>query len=229
MFEADIVIEKVFGLKAHFKWAVIDVELFAVSKVQHQGRCLEFIRRLEGTDKCETAARIVQHQRKVLTAIIIAPAKLKVAEPLRLPLEATLEVGDNAPVCFTGYGCTVDVGTVGFDEELALAQSVNGNRLAFLDSAASSQLPASVIEAVAHYQSHDHSNVGSLPDADGGDGEGGSEGSRRRQVLRDGGGKRGTVHRGVHSAQEGEEVVLHKEGELHCLDGREKNNINCGF
>ncbi len=45
------------------------------------------------------------------------------------------------------------------DDFPALAQSVNGNRLAFLDSAASSQLPASVIEAVAHYQSHDHSNV----------------------------------------------------------------------
>ncbi len=71
------------------------------------------------------------------------------------------------------------------------------------------------------------SNVGSLPEADGGDGEGGSEGGGRRQVLRDGGGTRGTVHRGVHSAQEGEEVVLHKEGELHCLDGREVNNINC--
>jgi cysteine desulfurase/selenocysteine lyase len=41
----------------------------------------------------------------------------------------------------------------------ALAQQVNGHPLAFLDSAASAQQPASVIEAVARYQREDHANV----------------------------------------------------------------------
>ncbi|HJP38503.1 MAG: cysteine desulfurase [Gammaproteobacteria bacterium] len=40
-----------------------------------------------------------------------------------------------------------------------LAQEINGHRLAFLDSAASSQRPRSVIEAVSHYYEHDHANV----------------------------------------------------------------------
>jgi cysteine desulfurase/selenocysteine lyase len=41
----------------------------------------------------------------------------------------------------------------------ALAQEINGEPLVYLDSAASSQVPASVIEAIAHYQEHDHANV----------------------------------------------------------------------
>ena len=41
----------------------------------------------------------------------------------------------------------------------ALAQDINGCPLVYLDSAASSQPPSAVIEAVDHYQSHDHANV----------------------------------------------------------------------
>jgi cysteine desulfurase/selenocysteine lyase len=41
----------------------------------------------------------------------------------------------------------------------ALDQSVHGNPLTYLDSAASAQQPASVIDAVARYQREDHSNV----------------------------------------------------------------------
>jgi cysteine desulfurase/selenocysteine lyase len=40
-----------------------------------------------------------------------------------------------------------------------LAQEINGHRLAFLDSAASSQRPQCVIDAVSHYYEHDHANV----------------------------------------------------------------------
>ena len=40
-----------------------------------------------------------------------------------------------------------------------LEQSVNGQPLVYLDSAASAQQPKSVIDMVAEYQSHDHSNV----------------------------------------------------------------------
>ncbi|MFQ5635295.1 MAG: cysteine desulfurase [Gammaproteobacteria bacterium] len=40
-----------------------------------------------------------------------------------------------------------------------LAQSINGHPLAFLDSAASSQRPQSVIDAVSRYYEHDHANV----------------------------------------------------------------------
>lgn len=41
----------------------------------------------------------------------------------------------------------------------ALFQEINGQPLAYLDSAASSQQPAAVIERVAEYQRHDHANV----------------------------------------------------------------------
>ena len=41
----------------------------------------------------------------------------------------------------------------------ALQQVVNGHPLVYLDSAASAQQPASVIEAVARYQQNDHANV----------------------------------------------------------------------
>ncbi len=41
----------------------------------------------------------------------------------------------------------------------ALTQNVNGHPLVYLDSAASSQQPAIVIDTVAEYQRHDHANV----------------------------------------------------------------------
>jgi cysteine desulfurase/selenocysteine lyase len=41
----------------------------------------------------------------------------------------------------------------------ALAQSVNGHPLVYLDSAASAQQPQAVIDKVVQYQSHDHANV----------------------------------------------------------------------
>ncbi len=41
----------------------------------------------------------------------------------------------------------------------ALDQDVNGHRLVYLDSAASAQQPAAVIDAVARYQRNDHANV----------------------------------------------------------------------
>ena len=41
----------------------------------------------------------------------------------------------------------------------ALAQEVNGKRLVYLDSAASAQAPAAVIDAVAEYQRNSHANV----------------------------------------------------------------------
>jgi cysteine desulfurase/selenocysteine lyase len=41
----------------------------------------------------------------------------------------------------------------------ALAQEINGHPIAYLDSAASSQQPASVIDRVAEYHRHDHANV----------------------------------------------------------------------
>jgi cysteine desulfurase/selenocysteine lyase len=41
----------------------------------------------------------------------------------------------------------------------ALAQEINGHPLTYLDSAASSQQPAAVIDTIAGYQRHDHANV----------------------------------------------------------------------
>ena len=41
----------------------------------------------------------------------------------------------------------------------ALDQDIGGKRLVYLDSAASSQSPAAVIDAVAAYHQHDHANV----------------------------------------------------------------------
>jgi cysteine desulfurase/selenocysteine lyase len=41
----------------------------------------------------------------------------------------------------------------------ALQQTVNGHPLVYLDSAASSQMPGAVIDAIAAYQGHDHANV----------------------------------------------------------------------
>ena len=41
----------------------------------------------------------------------------------------------------------------------ALDQEVNGQPLVYLDSAASAQLPAFVIDTIARYERHDHANV----------------------------------------------------------------------
>ncbi|MDH3895698.1 MAG: aminotransferase class V-fold PLP-dependent enzyme, partial [Chromatiales bacterium] len=40
-----------------------------------------------------------------------------------------------------------------------LHQDINGHPLAYLDNAASSQRPQSVIDAVRYYEEHDHANV----------------------------------------------------------------------
>lgn len=45
------------------------------------------------------------------------------------------------------------------DDFPALDQQVNGQPLVYLDSAASSQQPAEVIDAIARFQRHDHANV----------------------------------------------------------------------
>ena len=45
------------------------------------------------------------------------------------------------------------------DDFPILHQQVHGCRLAFLDNAASSQRPQSVIDAVSHYYEHNHANV----------------------------------------------------------------------
>jgi cysteine desulfurase/selenocysteine lyase len=45
------------------------------------------------------------------------------------------------------------------DDFPALHQRVNGHAIVYLDSAASAQQPAAVIEAMAEYQGHDHANV----------------------------------------------------------------------
>ena len=41
----------------------------------------------------------------------------------------------------------------------ALQQAINGQPLVYLDSAASAQQPAAVIDTVAQYQGNDHANV----------------------------------------------------------------------
>ncbi len=41
----------------------------------------------------------------------------------------------------------------------ALDQEINGQRLVYLDSAASAQMPSVVIDAIARYERHDHANV----------------------------------------------------------------------
>jgi cysteine desulfurase/selenocysteine lyase len=55
-------------------------------------------------------------------------------------------------------GQRLDVARVRQDFPI-LDQEVNGYRLAFLDNAASSQHPQSVISAIEHYYRHDHANV----------------------------------------------------------------------
>lgn len=45
------------------------------------------------------------------------------------------------------------------DDFPILDQTIGGKRLVFLDSAASAQRPQAVLDAVAHYETHDHANV----------------------------------------------------------------------
>ena len=45
------------------------------------------------------------------------------------------------------------------DDFPALQQTINGQPLTYLDSAASAQAPQSVIDVVKAYQRHDHANV----------------------------------------------------------------------
>jgi cysteine desulfurase/selenocysteine lyase len=45
------------------------------------------------------------------------------------------------------------------DDFPALHQAINSHDLVYLDSAASSQMPVAVIDAIAAYQQHDHANV----------------------------------------------------------------------
>jgi selenocysteine lyase/cysteine desulfurase len=52
----------------------------------------------------------------------------------------------------------LDVARVRLDFPI-LARSVNGQPLAYLDNAASSQRPQSVIDAISHYYEHSHANV----------------------------------------------------------------------
>lgn len=65
----------------------------------------------------------------------------------------------------TAAGLTTPGSVAGFDVEAIrrdfpiLHQQINGYPLAYLDSAASTQRPVQVIEAIGHYYSHDHANV----------------------------------------------------------------------
>ena len=45
------------------------------------------------------------------------------------------------------------------DDFPALQQEISGHELVYLDSAASSQVPQTVIDSIAEYQAHDHANV----------------------------------------------------------------------
>jgi len=53
---------------------------------------------------------------------------------------------------------TFDVAAIRRDFPI-LSQSIRGKPLVYLDSAASSQRPQSVIDAISHYYEHDHANV----------------------------------------------------------------------
>jgi len=62
-----------------------------------------------------------------------------------------LTVNDAAPAQRDIASCRADFP--------ALDQEINGRPLTYLDSAASSQMPAPVIDAIAEYQRHSHANV----------------------------------------------------------------------
>lgn len=65
----------------------------------------------------------------------------------------------------TAAGLNTHGSAAGFDVEAIrrdfpiLHQQINGYPLAYLDSAASTQRPVQVIDAIRHYYSHDHANV----------------------------------------------------------------------
>jgi len=59
---------------------------------------------------------------------------------------------------FTAKVGSVEVTTIRRDFPI-LNQQINGHPLAYLDNAASSQHPQSVIDAISHYYQHDHANV----------------------------------------------------------------------
>lgn len=63
-----------------------------------------------------------------------------------------------SPAQQTPQGPDLDVARIRADFPI-LDQEIHGNRLAFLDNAASTQRPNAVIDAVSHYYQHDHANV----------------------------------------------------------------------
>ncbi len=64
----------------------------------------------------------------------------------------------NAAVTATRGATALDVAAIRRDFPI-LHQSVNGKPLVYLDNAASSQRPKSVIDAISRYYEHDHANV----------------------------------------------------------------------
>ena len=64
----------------------------------------------------------------------------------------------SAQTASTRTGSGIDIARIR-NEFPILQQEINGHRLAFLDSAASSQRPQCVIDAVSHYYANDHANV----------------------------------------------------------------------
>ncbi|WP_129642872.1 cysteine desulfurase [Peristeroidobacter agariperforans] len=64
----------------------------------------------------------------------------------------------NAAVTATRSATALDIAAIRRDFPI-LHQTVNGKPLVYLDNAASSQRPKSVIEAISRYYEHDHANV----------------------------------------------------------------------
>lgn len=64
----------------------------------------------------------------------------------------------NAAVTATRSATALDVAAIRRDFPI-LHQTINGKPLVYLDNAASSQRPKSVIEAISRYYEHDHANV----------------------------------------------------------------------
>jgi cysteine desulfurase/selenocysteine lyase len=64
----------------------------------------------------------------------------------------------NAAVTATRSATALDVAAIRRDFPI-LHQSINGRPLVYLDNAASSQRPKSVIDAISRYYEHDHANV----------------------------------------------------------------------
>src|SRR6187431_1019263 len=64
----------------------------------------------------------------------------------------------NAAVTATRSATALDVAAIRRDFPI-LHQNVNGKPLVYLDNAASSQRPKSVIDSISRYYEHDHANV----------------------------------------------------------------------